>query len=186
MYGSNSGANDELTTLDVDDDLAEGDEPLPFEIPTGHVLVSSAPATLTAALVRRLIVLRLGIGWLKRAITRQAQARTRHLYDDETVFVDRDGSTHSVRLPLAKGSWALLECLAHTGGFDEESQEGAAEGCEEENEGEDEEKEEDEEEDGINDAEPVESGRKSLWPSASVSLWTRGGVDRTVYNRGTW
>ena len=75
---SNSGANDELTTLDVDDDLAEG-QPLPLEILTGYILVSSAPASLTVALVKRLIVLRLGIGWLKETITRQAQGRTRHL-----------------------------------------------------------------------------------------------------------
>ena len=32
---SNSGANDELATLGVEDDLNEGDEPLPLEIPTG-------------------------------------------------------------------------------------------------------------------------------------------------------
>ena len=110
---SNSGVNDELTTLHVDDDLDEGEEPLPLETPTGYVLVSSAPAALTAAFVKRLIVLRLGIWWLKETITLQAQVRTRQLYDSR-VFVDRDGSTHSVKLPLAKsgeGSWALLGCL---------------------------------------------------------------------------
>ena len=76
---SNSGANDELATLDVDDKLAEGEEPLPLEIPTGYVLASSAPAALAAELVKRPVVLQLGIGWLKGIITRQAQARTRHL-----------------------------------------------------------------------------------------------------------
>ena len=103
----------QLTTLHVDDDLDEGEEPLPLETPTGYVLVSSAPAALTAAFVKRLIVLRLGIWWLKETITLQAQVRTRQLYDSR-VFVDRDGSTHSVKLPLAKsgeGSWALLGCL---------------------------------------------------------------------------
>ena len=69
---SNSGANDELATLDVDDDLDEGEEPLPLEIPTGYVLTSSAPAALTTELVKRPSVQRLGIGWLKEAITRQA------------------------------------------------------------------------------------------------------------------
>ena len=67
-----SGANDELATLDVDDDLDEGEEPLPLEILTGYVLASSAPASLTAELVQSLMVLRLGIGWLKGDITRQA------------------------------------------------------------------------------------------------------------------
>ena len=51
---SRSGANDELTTLGVDDDLAEGEEPLSLETPTGHALVSSAPTALSAALVKRL------------------------------------------------------------------------------------------------------------------------------------
>ena len=41
-------------------------------------------------------MLRLGVGWLKGTITRQAEARTRHLYDYR-VFIDRDGSTHSVK-----------------------------------------------------------------------------------------
>ena len=83
-------------TLDVDDDLAEGEESLPLETPTGYAyaLVSSAPTALTAALVKRPIVLRLGIGWLNGTITRQPQARTRHLYDYR-VLLDRDGSTHT-------------------------------------------------------------------------------------------
>ena len=92
---SNSSANDELTTLDVDDDLAEG-QPLPLEILTGYILVSSAPASLTVALVKRLIVLRLGIGWLKETITRQSQVCTRHLYDCR-VFVDRETAAHTQR-----------------------------------------------------------------------------------------
>ena len=33
--GSNSGANDELATLDVDDDLDEGEEPRPLAISRG-------------------------------------------------------------------------------------------------------------------------------------------------------
>ena len=69
---SNSGANDELAALDVDDDLDEGEQPLPLEVPTGYVLTSSAPAALTTELVKRPSVQRLGIGWLKEAITRQA------------------------------------------------------------------------------------------------------------------
>ena len=44
---SNSGANDELATLDVDDDLDESEEPLPLEILTGCILASSTPAALT-------------------------------------------------------------------------------------------------------------------------------------------
>ena len=79
--GESSGANDELQSLDVDDNPDETEEPLSLEIPTGYVLVRPAPAALTAELVKRPILLRLGIGWLKGTMTRQAQARTRHLYD---------------------------------------------------------------------------------------------------------
>ena len=79
-----SGVNDEVATLDVDDHLAEGEEPLPLEFPTGYVLVSLTPVGLTAALVKRLIVLRLGIGWLKGTITQQFPTRTRHLYDHKS------------------------------------------------------------------------------------------------------
>ena len=58
---SNSGANDELPALDFDKHLAGGEEPLPLEIPTGYVLVSSTLSALTAALIEELIMLRLGI-----------------------------------------------------------------------------------------------------------------------------
>lgn len=62
---SNSGANDELATLDVDDYLDEGEEPLPLDTSTGYILPNSAPAALTATLAKRSIMLRLDIGWLK-------------------------------------------------------------------------------------------------------------------------
>ena len=68
----NSGANDELATLDVDDDFDEGEELLPLKVPTVYILANSAPSALTTELVLRPILLRLGIGWLKEAITRQA------------------------------------------------------------------------------------------------------------------
>ena len=80
-------------------------------------------------------MLRLGVGWLKGIITRQVQARTRHLYDFR-VFLDSDGSTRSVELPLAKysvddasaeGSWALLMRCEGAPGTDEE-EEGAGGG----------------------------------------------------------
>lgn len=73
--------NDEPATLDVDDDLDGGEENRPFQIPTGYVLVKSAPAALTAVLVSRPIMLLLDIDCFMGTITRQAQARTRHLYE---------------------------------------------------------------------------------------------------------
>ena len=92
-------------------------------------------------------MVRLRIGWLKGAITRQSQVRTRHIYDYR-VFVDCVGSTHSVRRPLSMYSvdgssgercWALLECLAQASGSDRESKEGEGKGYDEEDEEEDEE-----------------------------------------------
>ena len=57
------------------------------------------------------------MGWFRGVITRKAQARTSDRYDFR-VFLETDGSTRSVKLPLAKysvdgaaaaeGSWALL------------------------------------------------------------------------------
>ena len=107
---------DELATMDTDDDVADDEALLPLEVPADYSLVSTAPAALTRALVHQDILLRLGMGWFRRVITRKAQARTSDRYDFR-VFLETDGSTRSVKLPLAKyladgaaaeGSWALL------------------------------------------------------------------------------
>lgn len=117
--GISSATIDELKTPDVDDDLAdlEGEEPLPVEIPTGYVLVSSAPAGLTAALVKRPIELRLGVRGLTGTITWQSQAHTCHLYDYRVRF-DRDGSTHSVNCRWPSTQWTARRrgVLAAAGG----------------------------------------------------------------------
>ena len=84
----------------------------------------------------------MGIGSLKGTITRQAQARTYHLYAYR-FFADRDGSTHSVELPSTKysvggssgeGSWALLDSLFPRLLFLRESREGPGECSEDEDE----------------------------------------------------
>ena len=60
------------------------------------------------------------MGWFRGVITRKAQARTSDRHDFR-VFLETDGSTRSVKLPLAKysvdgaaaeGSWALLSRCA--------------------------------------------------------------------------
>ena len=85
-------------------------------------------------------MLRLGVVWLKEIIARQAQAWTRHLHDFK-VFLDSDGSTRSVKLPLTKycvdgasveESWVLLMHCNGAPGTDEEKSE---EEFEEEKEG---------------------------------------------------
>ena len=105
-----------LATLGIDDDVADNEVLLPLEVPAGYSLVSSALAALTRAPVNQEILLRLGMGWFRGVITRKAQARTSDRYDFR-VFLETDGSTRRVKLPLAKylvggaaaeGSWALL------------------------------------------------------------------------------
>ena len=48
---SNSGANDVLATLDVDDEFDDGDKLLPLEVPTRYLQASSAPSVLSTELV---------------------------------------------------------------------------------------------------------------------------------------
>ena len=125
---------DELGTLDIDDDVADDEAILPLEVPAGYSLVSSAPAALTQALVNQEILLWLGMGWFRGVITRKAQARTGDRYDFR-VFLETDGSTRSVKLPLAKysvdgaaaeGSWALLSrCADEHSSEDSESESGS-------------------------------------------------------------
>ena len=122
---------DELATMDTDDDVADDEVLLPLEVPAGYSLVSTAPAALTRTLVHQEILLRLGMGWFRGVITRKAQARTSDRYDFR-VFLETDGSTRSVKLPLAKysvdgaaaeGSWALLSrCADDNSSEDSESE----------------------------------------------------------------
>ena len=107
---------DEEAVLDMDDDIANDEALLQFEGPDGYSFLSSAPAALTRNLVNQEVLLRLGMGWFRRVITRKAQAHTSHLYEFR-VFLETDGSTCSMKLPLvddpvdgaaAEGSWALL------------------------------------------------------------------------------
>ena len=72
--------------MKVSDDLAEGKEPLPLQISTGHVLVSSTPAALTAALFKGHTKYIAAVGYRvaredyrERTIAPQADARTHHL-----------------------------------------------------------------------------------------------------------
>ena len=92
---------DELATLDIDDDVADDEALLPLEVPAGYSLVSSEPAALTQALVNQKVLLRLGMGWFRGVITRKAQARMSDRYDFR-VFLETDGSTRSVKVPLVK------------------------------------------------------------------------------------
>lgn len=67
--GSSNVANDERTTLDVDHDLAEDEEPPPLEIPTVYVVVGMITVALTAVLLEQPVMLRLDIGWIGGTIS---------------------------------------------------------------------------------------------------------------------
>ena len=60
----------EMAIQDIDDEIADDEVPLPTQTPGGYFLMSSAPAALTVAHVKQSFMLRLGVGWIKRFITR--------------------------------------------------------------------------------------------------------------------
>ena len=109
--------DDELALLDEDDSMDPEDEIHGLEIPDGYRLQASKSAALDSSLLQRGVLVRLGMGWFGRSITRQSQERTRHLYDYR-VHLELGQSTRSMKLPLEKytgepdavvGSWVLLE-----------------------------------------------------------------------------
>ena len=91
---------------------------MPLECPPGYALSRSAPPALDSSVVKRHIVRRRGLGWVKGSITRRAQVRTRQNHDYR-VLIERTCVTLSKTLPLGKytavdeaaaeGAWVLLE-----------------------------------------------------------------------------
>ena len=119
--------------LDEDDDLTDGEDIQAMEIPSGFRLQASAPAALDGLLLKRGVLLRLGLGWFGGVITRRAQERNRSVYDYR-VMLETDESTLRMKLPLdaystdenaAVGAWALLEPVVDS---DRSTAEGAAGG----------------------------------------------------------
>lgn len=115
--------------LDVDDELADCEVSLPLQTPSGHSLLSSAPATLTVELGEQPVC----CGWLWTGSRGSSCDRiiTRRLYDYR-YFLHRDGSTRRMKRPLAKGSVdgasvegssVLLMCSGGTPRTDEEDRE---------------------------------------------------------------
>ncbi|CAB1112233.1 unnamed protein product [Ectocarpus sp. CCAP 1310/34] len=94
-----SGQMNELSLVDDDDSMESDDEILAMEIPDGFRIQASTPAALDSSSPQRGVLVRLGMGWFGRVITRQSQERTRHLYDYR-VHLDLDQSTRSMKLPL--------------------------------------------------------------------------------------
>ncbi|CAN0076408.1 unnamed protein product, partial [Scytosiphon promiscuus] len=75
------------------------------------------PSALDQSLVKRGVLVKLGLGWFGGVISRRAHPASRDQYDYR-VILHSDGSTRSMKLPLESystdddagvGSWVLLE-----------------------------------------------------------------------------
>ncbi|CAB1096599.1 unnamed protein product [Ectocarpus sp. CCAP 1310/34] len=97
-------ATDELALLDDDDSMDPQDpedEIQGMEIPAGFRIQEAKPVALDRLLLRRGVLVRLGMGWFGGLITQQSQKDTRHLYD-YCVQLELDQSTRKMKLPLDK------------------------------------------------------------------------------------
>lgn len=108
---------DPKTLLDDEDDISPEDEAIGMVIPDGFRLQESRPAALDNSLLKRGVLVRLGMGWFGGLITRKSQERTKNVYDYR-VHLEADQSVRSMKLPLAAystentaavGAWVLLE-----------------------------------------------------------------------------
>ena len=88
-----------------------------MNVSSGFHLQEARQAMLDESLLKRGVLLRLGLGWFGGVITRRAQEASRRAYDYR-LMLKEDQSTLSVKLPLEAystdanatvGAWALLE-----------------------------------------------------------------------------
>ena len=76
-YTSRVRGSDDVAMPDDDDDLDADETTLRLECPPGYAFSQSASPALDTFLLKRHIVLRRGVGWVKGFLTRRAQAWTR-------------------------------------------------------------------------------------------------------------
>ncbi|CAB1099646.1 unnamed protein product [Ectocarpus sp. CCAP 1310/34] len=117
---------DELALLDDDDSMDPQDpedEIQGMEIPAGFRIQEAKPVALDRLLLRRGVLVRLGMGWFGGLINQQSQKDIRHLYD-YCVQLELDQSTRKMKLPSDKysgdldtavGSWVLHESISRSG-----------------------------------------------------------------------
>ncbi|CAB1107186.1 unnamed protein product [Ectocarpus sp. CCAP 1310/34] len=99
-----STQTDELALLDDEysmDPQDPEDEIQGMEIPAGFRIEEAKPTALDRLLLRRGVLVWLGMGWFGGLITQQSQKDTRHLYD-YCVQLELDQSTRKMKLPLDK------------------------------------------------------------------------------------
>ncbi|CAB1105043.1 unnamed protein product [Ectocarpus sp. CCAP 1310/34] len=126
IEGVDSSHEDDGALLDDDDSMGPEDpedEIQRMEIPAAFRIQQAKPVALDRLLLRRGVLVRLGMGWFGGLITQQSQKDTRHLYD-YCVQLELDQSTRKMKLPLDKysgdsdaavGSWVLLESISRSG-----------------------------------------------------------------------
>ena len=68
-------------------------------IPDGFQLQRSPPSALDQSLVKRGVLVKLGLGWFGVFISRRSHPASRDVYDYRVVL-HCDGSTRSMKLPL--------------------------------------------------------------------------------------
>ena len=72
---------------------------VPVEIPRGFRLQPTTPLARHGSLIERGVIVRVRLRWFGGRIPREAQERTRHVYDYRVVL-ERDKSTRGMKLPL--------------------------------------------------------------------------------------
>ncbi|CAB1103214.1 unnamed protein product [Ectocarpus sp. CCAP 1310/34] len=124
--GTSQTQTDELALLNVDDSMDPQDpedETQGMEIPTGFRIQEVKPVALDRLLLRRGVLVRLGMGWFGGLIIQQSQPDTRHRYG-YCLQLELDQSTRKMKLPLDKytrdldatvGYWVLLESVSRSG-----------------------------------------------------------------------
>lgn len=88
-----------------------------MDVPDGFQLQGSPPSALDQSLVKRGVLVKMGLGWFGGVISRRSHPASRDVFDYRVVL-HCDGSTCSMKLPLelystdedaGVGAWVLLE-----------------------------------------------------------------------------
>ena len=97
--------------------MSPDDEAIGMVVPDGFRPQGLRPADLDSSLVKRGVLVRLGMGWFGGLISRWSQERTKHVYDYR-VHLAEDQRVRSMKLLLdaystdpnaGVGAWVLLE-----------------------------------------------------------------------------
>ncbi|CAB1097920.1 unnamed protein product [Ectocarpus sp. CCAP 1310/34] len=89
-----------------------------MDIPDGFRLQASPPPTLDQSIVKRGVLVKLGLYWFGGVISRRSHPASRQEYDYRVILHCCDESTRSMKMPLescstdedaAIGAWVLLE-----------------------------------------------------------------------------